>query len=60
LSSTEDRVAYARQFYNDSILGYNNLCKTFPGVFFARIFGKSPREYLKIAEAERKEIKVKF
>ena len=60
LSSTEDRVAYARQFYNDSILTYNNLCKTMPGAFFAGIYGKKSREYLKIAEAERKVVKVKF
>lgn len=60
LSSTEDRVAYARQFYNDSILTYNNLCKTMPGAFFAGIYGKKPREYIKIAESERKVVKVKF
>lgn len=60
LSSTEDRVAYARQNYNDSILSYNDLCKTFPGVFFASIFGKKPREYLKIAESEKKNVKVSF
>jgi len=60
LSTTEDRVAYARQFYNDSILSYNNLCKTFPGNFFAGLYGKKPREFLQIAEAEKKVVKVKF
>ena len=60
LTTTEDKVAYARQHYNDSILGYNNLCKTFPGVFFARIYGKKAREYLQIAEAEKKNVKVEF
>ncbi len=60
LSATEDRVAYARQYYNDSILRYNDLCKALPGLFFARIYGKKSRDYLKIAEAERKETKVKF
>jgi LemA protein len=60
LSSTEDKVAYARQHYNDSILTYNNLCKTFPGVMFAKIYGKQAREYLKIAEAEKKNVEVKF
>lgn len=60
LSATEDKVAYARQFYNDSILAYNNLCKTFPGAFFASIYGKKAREYLKIAESEKKLPKVKF
>jgi len=60
LSSTEDRVAYARQFYNDSILSYNNLCKTFPGAMFAKIYGKKEREYLQITEAEKKKVDVKF
>lgn len=60
LASTEDRVAYSRQYYNDSILRYNDSCKTFPGLFFARIYGKKPREYLRIAESEKKEIKVDF
>ena len=60
LAVTEDKVAYSRQYYNDSILTYNDLCKTFPGKFFAGIYGKKSREYLKIAEAERKVVKVKF
>jgi LemA protein len=60
LAATEDRVAYSRQYYNDSILRYNDLCKALPGLFFAKIYGKTPREYLKIAEAERKVVKVDF
>jgi LemA protein len=60
LAATEDRVAYSRQYYNDSILRYNDLCKAFPGVLFASLYGKQPREYLKIAEAERKVVKVDF
>lgn len=60
LSSTEDKVAYVRQFYNDSILAFNDLCTTMPGAFFAKLYGKNPREYLKIAEAEKKAVKVKF
>ena len=60
LSSTEDRVAYARQFYNDSILTYNNLCTTLPGKFFAGVYGRKKKEYLKIAEAEKKVVKLDF
>lgn len=60
LTATEDKVAYARQYYNDSILSYNNLCKTFPGKFFAGLYGKKSKEYLQITEAERKVVKVKF
>jgi LemA protein len=60
LTATEDKVAYSRQFYNDSILDYNNKCKTFPGNMFAGLFGFKEKEYLKIAEAERKAVKVEF
>ena len=60
LAATEDKIAYSRQFYNDSILTYNNLCKTFPGAFFASLYGKRAREYLQIAESEKKRIDVKF
>jgi len=60
LSATEDKVAYARQYYNDSILSYNDLCRALPGAFFARLYRKKPKEYLKIAESERKNVKVKF
>ncbi len=60
LSATEDKVAYARQYYNDSILTFNNLCRAYPGAFFARLYRKKPKEYLKIAESERKNVKVKF
>ncbi len=60
LSATEDKVAYSRQRFNDDILTYNNLCKKFPGVFFAKLYGKKSKEYLKITEAERKPVKVEF
>ena len=60
LTATEDKVAYARQFYNDSILAYNNKTKLFPGVLFARLYGFKEREYLKIKPSEREVVKVKF
>ena len=60
LTATEDKVAYSRQFYNDSILDYNNKCKTFPGNIFAGMYGFKEKEYLKIVEAERKPVKVEF
>ena len=60
LSTTEDRIAYARQFYNDSILSYNNMVQKLPGNFFARIYGRKEKEYLKIAEVEKKVVKVDF
>ena len=60
LSATEDKIAYARQYYNDSILRFNDLCKKFPGVLFAKLYGKKPRQYLQIAESEKKRVDVSF
>jgi LemA protein len=60
LSGIENKIAYARQFYNDSILGYNNTVTTFPGMFFAGLFGKKEKEFLEIAPAEREVVKVQF
>ena len=60
LSAIEDKVAYSRQFYNDSILSYNNSVATFPGVFFAGIYGKKSREFLQIPAEERAVPKVNF
>jgi len=60
LSAIEDKVAYARQYYNDSILTYNNSCQTFPGIFFASIFGKSKKNFLEIPAEQRAVPKVEF
>lgn len=60
LSAIEDKVAYARQFYNDGVLDYDNLFTTFPGNMFAKMFSKKQQQYLKITEAERKVPKVEF
>ena len=45
LTSTEDRIAYSRQFYNDSVLGYNNRIQSFPGNLIAGMFNFPQREY---------------
>lgn len=60
LAAIEDKVAYARQFYNDSTLDYNNAVKVFPGMMFAAIFGKKEREFLQIPEAMKAVPKVSF
>lgn len=60
LSAIEDKVAYARQFYNDSVLDYSNLFRTFPGNQFAKMFSKKQKEYLKIPQASREVPKVEF
>lgn len=60
LSSIEDKVAYSRQFYNDSILDYNNSVKVFPGLLFAAIFGKKEKDFLKIPATMAAVPKVEF
>jgi LemA protein len=60
LTNTENKIAYARQHYNDSILAFNNTIETFPGNFFARRMGKKEREMLQIPEESREVPEVKF
>jgi LemA protein len=60
LSAIEDKVAYSRQYYNDSILSYNNSVETFPGVFFAKLFSKKEKEMIQIAAEEKAVPKVDF
>jgi LemA protein len=60
LTATEGRVAYARQFYNDAVLGYNNKIQQFPGMLFAGPLKFSPREYFEAEEGARTAPKVQF
>jgi LemA protein len=60
LTATEGRVAYARQFYNDSVLDYNNKLEQVPTVFFARLLKFERREYFEADEAARVTPKVEF
>jgi LemA protein len=60
LTATEGRVAYARQFYNDSVLDYNNKLEQFPTVYFARMLKFERREYFEGDEAARTTPQVSF
>lgn len=61
LEGIENKIAYSRQFYNDSVLSFNNMTSTIPGMWFVGFTGKkTAREYFEIAETERKPVKVKF
>ncbi len=60
LSNTENKIAYSRQHFNDSVLSFNNTIETFPGLWFARRMGKKTREMLQIPEASREVPEVKF
>lgn len=58
LEGVENKIAYARQFFNDSVLAYNNIITTIPGSWFAR--GRTPKEYIHISEEDRAPVKVQF
>jgi LemA protein len=60
LTSSEDRVAYARQFYNDSVLKYNNKIQTIPSNVIAGMFNFQEREYFEGEEEARTVPRVQF
>ncbi len=60
LSAIEDKVAYARQYYNDGIMSYNVMTNMVPGIWFAALYGFKKREYLKIPEAAKAVPKIEF
>jgi LemA protein len=60
LTSTESRVAYARQFYNDEVLGLNNAIQKIPGLFVARLAKIGPRDYFDAEPAADNPPKVQF
>jgi LemA protein len=60
LTATEGRVAYARQFYNDSVLTYDNKLEQFPTVIIAKVFNFEPREYFEADAAARTVPDVRF
>jgi LemA protein len=60
LSSVENKIAYARQFYNDAVLQYNNAIETIPGVLLAGPMGKTEQVFLEIPETEREVPQVSF
>lgn len=61
LSSTENKVAFSRQAYNDQVLHYNTAQQKFPAVIFASAFGHSSADLYEVSQPEAKEsVKVKF
>jgi LemA protein len=60
LTSTEDRIAYARQFYNDSVLNYNNKIQVFPRNLLASTFNFAKREYFQAEPEATGPVKVQF
>lgn len=60
LTETEDKISYARQFYNDIAMKYNNKVEMFPSNIVALIFGFKTSAYFKATEEEKENVKVKF
>ena len=61
LTSTENKISFARQAYNDSVMGYNTARETFPAIVFAGMLGFQPAEMYEITNpVEREAVKVQF
>ena len=60
LTSTEGRVAYARQFYNDQVRAYNTKIQQFPSVIIANMFNFGQREFFEAEQGSREAPRVQF
>lgn len=61
LTATENRIAFARQHYNDSVMRYNTQIQQFPANLFASSFGFQPRAFFELTEpTQREPVKVQF
>jgi len=60
LTGTEDKIAFARQFYNDSVQHYNTAIAIFPNNILAKIMNYKEREYFKVNDDEKQIVKVEL
>ena len=60
LIGTEDKIAYARQFYNDTVQYFNTTIMMFPNNIFARILKFEEKEYFKVSEEDKKRVDVQL
>jgi LemA protein len=60
LSSTENKISFARQHYNDSVNSYNTNIQSFPAVIFARTMGFAEKEYFEAVGSERESVTVSY
>lgn len=60
LKETEDKIAYSRQFYNDSVMKINNKIEMFPTNVVAGMFGFKQEPFFRVDETERENVKVSF
>lgn len=60
LSDTENKISFSRQFYNDTVMDYNNAVQMFPSNMFAGIFNFRTADFFKTDDAEKAVPKVQF
>ncbi|HEX3316328.1 MAG TPA: LemA family protein, partial [Gemmataceae bacterium] len=60
LTSTENKIGFARQAFNDMVTAFNNQRQVFPAVIFANLLGFTDAALLEVAETERQAPKVSF
>ena len=60
LADTENKIAYAREFYNSTVMDYNTKLLVFPTNMFAGALHFTASEFFAATEEEKKEVKVKF
>jgi LemA protein len=61
LASTENKIGFARQYYNDSAMRFKNRVEVFPSNIFANMFGFAPEPFFQVeTEAEKQPPQVKF
>ena len=60
LKEIEDKISYARQFYNDAVLMLNNKIEVFPSNFIASLFHFTKESFFEASEDDRKNVEVKF
>jgi len=58
LTSTENRIAFARQFYNDSVMRYNTRIQVVPTNLIANLFGFREEPFFEVPAAEQEPVKV--
>lgn len=60
LTGTEDKIAFARQFYNDSVQHYNTAIMSFPNNILAKIMNYTKKEYFEVSEKDKQNVKVEL
>ena len=60
LTGTEDKIAFARQFYNDSVQHYNTAIMVFPNNIMAKMMKYKEKEYFQVSDSEKELVKVEL